>query len=250
MKILVTGGSGFIGSNFIEFLLQNSGESEIEVSNLDKRTYAAKGDNIEYLGLSNDPRYKFFLGDVSNKDLVEEVFSQVHPDLVFNFAAESHVDRSIQYQDLFVLSNILGTANLLGVSSKLGLERFVQISTDEVYGSKKEGSFVEEDKLTPSSTYSATKAAAEHLVTAYHTTENTPTLITRSSNNYGKLQFPEKLIPLFITNLLEGEKVPLMWSEDNPGLNIRDWIHVEDNCRAIWHVAKYGKVRCGDESPD
>lgn len=241
MRILITGGSGFIGSNFIRFLLKDSGEENLEICNFDKLTYAGQGKNIGHMGLSHDPRYTFIRGDVSIREQVEHALDLFDPSVIVNFAAESHVDRSISNSMDFVTSNVSGTVNLLDVS--IGkLEKFVQISTDEVYGSRKEGSFNEDDLLNPSSPYSASKAAAEQFAVAYHKTHSAPVIITRSSNNYGPFQLPEKLIPLFITNLIDGKKVPLMWSEDNPGLNVRDWIHVEDNCRAIWHILNHGKV--------
>lgn len=240
-KILVTGGSGFIGSNFIQYLLTDSEiEQPTKVVNLDKITYAGTGRNIELMGLDKDPRYSFIKGDICDSKLVRNVFEDYSPDFVFNFAAESHVDRSIQGNTPFIKSNIEGAVNLLESSRTSGLERFVQISTDEVYGSISNGSFSEESALNPSSPYAASKAAAENMAMAYFKTHNVPVMITRSANNYGSFQFPEKLIPLFITNLIQGKKIPLMWSEDNPGLNVRDWLHVEDNCRAIWDISQKG----------
>jgi dTDP-glucose 4,6-dehydratase len=245
---LVTGGEGFIGSNFISFLL-NSGETGLKdldekglkIYNLDRCTYAGRGENLAYDGLSKDSRYQFIWGDIRDRRLVTHIFDYVKPDMVFNFAAESHVDRSVQDSDDFLYTNVGGTISLLEAARTVGnLERFVQVSTDEVYGSREMGSFTEEDRTNPSNPYAASKAAAESFALAYHKTHDVPAVITRSSNNYGPFQFPEKLIPLFITNLIEGKKVPLMWSEKNPGLNARDWLHVEDNCRAIWHVANKG----------
>lgn len=242
-KVLVTGGSGFIGSNFIKYLLT---DSEVQpkpvVINLDKLTYAGGGKNIEFLGLDKDPRYKFIKGDICDTNLVKKIFEVYSPNIIFNFAAESHVDRSIHESLPFIKSNIEGTANLLETSRIFGLERFVQISTDEVYGNASEGSFSEESLLNPSSPYAASKASAEHISLAYFKTHNLPVIITRSANNYGPFQFPEKFLPLSITNLIQGKKVPLMWSQENPGLNVRDWLHVQDNCRAIWHISQQGKV--------
>ncbi len=242
IKILITGGCGFIGSNFIKYLLTDSeAEKEITVINLDKLTYAARGDNIAHTGLTGDKRYNFIKGDITNKETVEKVFSDFKPTIVFNFAAESHVDRSIANAENFVLTNVIGTSNLLDAALKFGVKKFVQISTDEVYGSAKDKSFSEDDNLNPSSPYAAAKAAADLIALSYFKTHKLPVVITRSANNYGSYQFPEKIMPLFITNLIQGKKVPLMWSEENPGLNVRDWLHVHDNCRAIFHVAMNGK---------
>jgi len=237
MKALITGGCGFIGSNFIEYLLKDL-DSDIEVINVDKQTYAGQGKNIEHLGLDKDSRYVLIKGDIADKPFVHDVFSKENPDFVFNFAAESHVDRSIESSQDFMRTNILGTANLLDASLKYPVKRFVQISTDEVYGSIKEGSFSEGDKLAPASPYASSKASAELLALSYFKTHALPVVITRSANNYGRYHFPEKLLPLFITNLIQGKKVPLMWSDENPGLNVRDWLHVKDNCRAIWYVSQ------------
>jgi len=243
MKILVTGGCGFIGSNFIKYLLTSSEiTEEIEVINLDKQTYAGQGKNIEHMGFSKDTRYKFIKGDVCNKELVELIFKQEAPDVIFNFAAESHVDRSIQGSDDFMKSNLLGVVNLLDNVKKHNIKKFIQISTDEVYGSAKDKSFSEIDQLNPSSPYSSSKAAAELIAISYFKTFKLPIIITRSANNYGPYQFPEKILSLFITNLIQGKKVPLMWTPENPGLNIRDWLHVKDNCRAIWFVSKNGET--------
>ncbi len=239
MKILVTGGCGFIGSNFIKYLLTE--ENEIQVTNLDKQTYAGLGKNIEHMKLDKNENYKFIKGDICNKTLIENIFETENPELVFNFSAESHVDRSIQNSNDFISTNILGTANILDASLKFHVKKFIQISTDEVYGSIDQGSFSEENNLNPSSPYSSSKACADLLALAYFKTHNLPVIITRSANNYGPYQFPEKILPLFITNLIDNKKVPLMWSLENPGLNVRDWLHVRDNCRAIWFVSKNGK---------
>lgn len=244
MRILVTGGCGFIGSNFIKYILASPEiTQDVDIVNLDKQTYAGRGKNIEHLGLDKDKRYRFVTGDICDKGLVERVFAEKKPEIVFNFAAESHVDRSIQSSDDFVMTNIAGTANLLDAALKYPVGRFAQISTDEVYGSLKQEdlSSRETDSLSPRSPYSASKAAAEHLTLAYFHTHGLSTIITRSANNYGPYQFPEKFLPLFITNLIDGKKVPLMWSKENPGLNVRDWLPVEDNCRAIWFVSQQGQ---------
>tara|TARA_Y100000310_G_scaffold231073_1_gene233598 strand:- start:660 stop:2489 length:1830 start_codon:yes stop_codon:yes gene_type:complete len=241
-KVLVTGGCGFIGSNFIKYLLTSPEvNEEIKIINLDKQTYAGQGKNIEHMGLLFHNNYKFIKGDIVDKELINTIFQQEKPDIIFNFAAESHVDRSIESPEDFILTNVIGVTNLLDAVKKYGAERFIQISTDEVYGSTKEESFDEISKLNPSSPYSSSKAAGELQALAYAKTFNLPVIITRSANNFGPYQFPEKVIPLFITNLIEEKKVPLMWSEENPGLNVRDWVHVEDNCRAIWFIYKNGQ---------
>lgn len=242
MKILVTGGCGFIGSNFIQYLLTNkeTGE-EVKVLNLDKVTYAGRGNNISHMNLSQDRNYEFIKGDIVNRDFVDYIIAKNKPDIIFNFAAESHVDRSIENSDSFEQSNFLGACNLFKSALNNDIKKIVQISTDEVYGSIKEGSFSEESFLNPSSPYAASKAAADITAFAYFKTHNFPVIITRSANNYGPYQFPEKILPLFITNLIEGKRVPLMWSEENPGLNVRNWLHVRDNCRAIWFVSQNGE---------
>jgi dTDP-glucose 4,6-dehydratase len=241
MKILVTGGSGFIGSNFIEFLLNST---DHEIINLDKLTYAGQGQNIEHMGLDEHPNYDFINGDICDKDLVKIIFSREKPDYVFNFAAESHVDRSLknQYITDFAQTNIIGTLTLLETARKQGIEKFIHISTDEVYGSIEKGSFDEDSQLNPSNPYAISKAAAEGYALFYAKEKKLPLIITRSANNYGPYQFPEKLMSLFITNLIDGKKVPLMWSEENPGLNVRDWLYVKDNVRAIWHISQKGKL--------
>ena len=242
MNILVTGGCGFIGSNFINYLLRDRSISrDISITNLDLQTYAGKGGNIAHLGLDTHSRYTLVNGDIAESSLVRKVFEDFKPDLVFNFAAESHVDRSISNSSSFVRSNYDGVAVLLENARLSGVNRFVQISTDEVYGSIDQGQSSEEAPLNPSSPYSATKAGADLLALSYSKTHSIPLVITRSANNYGPFQFPEKILPLFITNLIDGKKVPLMWSHENPGLNVRDWLHVDDNCRAIWSVAMSGK---------
>jgi len=243
MRILVTGGCGFIGSNFINYLLKNQEvQKNIEIVNLDKQTYAGQGKNIEHMGLDKDPRYRLVLGDICDKDLVQKVFQESNPDLVFHFAAESHVDNSLKDQSPFIRTNIHGTEVLVKQALKQTILRFVYISTDEVYGSIETGSFSETSSLNPSNPYSETKARAEGKVMDY-ITRGLPAVITRSANNYGPYQFPEKLLPLFITNLIDKKQVPLMYTDENPGLNVRDWLHVQDNCRAIWHVSQNGNNR-------
>ena len=245
MKVLITGGCGFIGSNFIRYLLKEVGLNEdISVVNLDKQTYAGIGKNLEHMGVENNKRYKFVRGDICNRELVESIFIEEKPDFVFNFAAESHVDRSINNSFPFVNTNVFGALNLLEVCRRYRTKRFIQVGTDEVYGSlnSDDKSSKESDTLKPRSPYAASKAAADLIALSHYYTCNLPVIVTRSSNNYGFYQYPEKIIPLFITNLIKGKKVPLMWSEENPGLNIRDWLHVHDNCRAIWFIANQGKI--------
>lgn len=231
MRILVTGGCGFIGSNFIRHLLREN--TEDEVLNLDKLTYAGNPENLR--DVEEDPRYQFLKGDICEEADVREAF-EWGPEAVVNFAAETHVDRSIVDPEAFVRTDVLGTFRLLEAVREAGV-RLMQISTDEVYGSIVEGSFTEESPLRPNSPYAASKAGADLLVRSYVRTYGIDAVIVRSSNNYGPYQYPEKVIPLFITNLLEGRKVPLY----GEGANVRDWLFVEDNCRAIDLVLRYGE---------
>ena len=233
MRLLVTGGAGFIGSSFIRLILQ--WHPEYEVVNLDKLTYAG---NLETLaGLENDARYKFVRGDICDARIMEEILGQ-GVDAVVNFAAESHVDRSILDSSEFVRTNVQGTLNLLECSRRRRVSRFVQISTDEVYGSLgPAGSSCESSPLAPNSPYAASKAAADLLVRSYHRTYGLPAIVTRCSNNYGPFQFPEKLIPLFITNALADLSLPIY----GDGLYVRDWIHVRDHCSAIDRVLHDGR---------
>lgn len=234
MKYLVTGGAGFIGSNFIRHLLETS---DSEVLNFDKLTYA--GNLMNLADIEDKASYSFVKGDVCDKLALKKSFESFKPGYVVNFAAESHVDRSIMEPEDFIRTNVLGTQNLLKFSLEYGVERFVQISTDEVYGSLgKDGLFTEDTSLNPHSPYSASKAAADLLVQAYHDTYGLPVNITRCSNNYGPYQFPEKLIPLVIVNCMIGKKIPIY----GDGLNVRDWIHVEDHCRALMNVIDSGAV--------
>lgn len=234
MKLLITGGLGFIGSNFIRYILKKY--SDYEIINLDKMTYAANPENLR--DIENDSRYKFVKGDICDRELVNDLISKEKPDAIINFAAETHVDRSILDPDAFIKTDIFGTHTLLEAVRKYKIERYVQISTDEVYGSIEKGLFTEESNLKPNSPYSASKAGGDLLVRAYSKTYNLPVLITRSSNNYGPYQYPEKLIPLFITNLIEGKKVPLY----GDGLAVRDWLYVLDNCAGIDTVLHKGKI--------
>ena len=230
MRLLVTGGSGFIGTNFVRDQLAR--HPERSVVNLDALTYAGNPANLA--DLASDPRYVFVRGDIRDAALVSELMGEV--DAVVHFAAESHVDRSITDPGAFVSTNVQGTFTLLEAARRAGVDRFLHVSTDEVYGSIAEGAFRETDPLRPSSPYSASKAGSDLLALAYHTTHGLPVVVTRCSNNYGPYQFPEKLIPLFVTNLLEGRKVPVYGS----GTNVREWIYVLDHCRAIDFVLDRG----------
>lgn len=229
--ILITGGAGFIGSNFVHYILEKYPDYRVKV--LDKLTYAGNLDNLR--DVMDDKRFTFIKGDICDKELVKKVAKDV--DYIVNFAAETHVDRSILDSEVFIRTDILGTYTLLEVVRELNIERFVQISTDEVYGSITEGSFKEDAPLNPSSPYAASKAGADLLVNAYWVTYKLPVLITRSSNNYGPYQYPEKLIPLFITNALEDKPLPLY----GDGMNVRDWLYVKDNCEAIDLVLHKGE---------
>jgi dTDP-glucose 4,6-dehydratase len=235
-SILVTGAAGFIGSNFVR-MLSRLGVGDHVVA-LDKLTYAGNLANLD--GLLADGRVTFVKGDICDEALMKQVFAQHDVSRVVHFAAESHVDRSIMGSGPFVQANVVGTQVLLDVSRAKGIERFLQVGTDEVYGTLPEDQpdvkFVEDMPLLPNSPYSASKAAADCLVRSYFHTFHMPVLITRCSNNYGPYQFPEKLIPLFVTNLIEGKQVPLY----GDGLNVRDWLYVDDHCEAIWAVLQKG----------
>ncbi len=231
-KLLITGGCGFIGSNFIRFILKR--HPEYEVLNLDALTYAGNKENLKEF--ENDPRYHFIYGRVEDPVVVQEAMKRV--DAVIHFAAESHVDRSILNCAPFIITNVLGTQVLLDSALNSGIKRFIHISTDEVYGALgEEGLFTEQTPLQPRSPYSASKASADMLVRSYYETYHLPVIIVRPSNNYGPYQFPEKLIPLTITNLIEGKKIPIY----GQGLNVRDWLFVEDNCEAIFQVLLKGR---------
>ena len=233
MRLLVTGGLGFIGSNFIRQMLE--GHPEHSIVNLDKVTYAGNPENLK--DIAGDPRYTFIRGDICDPDLVGSVFREHQIDAVVHFAAESHVDRSIEDASVFVRTNVLGTHVLLEEALNHGVERFVHVSTDEVYGSIRSGSFREIDNLNPSSPYSASKAASDLLARSYYITHDLPVIVTRCTNNFGPYQYPEKLIPLFVTNLLDGKKVPVYGT----GKNVRDWIYVLDHCRALDFVLRHGE---------
>lgn len=230
MRLLVTGGCGFIGSNFIRFMLDEY--EDISITNLDKLTYCGNLENLK--DIENDERYSFVRGDICDEKIVEEIINGI--DVVVNFAAESHVDRSIKYPDDFLMTNIKGVRVLLDAARKSGVKKFIQIGTDEVYGSVDEGFSVETDPLKPNSPYSSTKAAGDLLALSYYTTYRLPVIVTRSSNNFGPFQYPEKAVPLFITNLVQDKKVPLY----GDGGNVRDWLFVKDNCAAIDVVIKKG----------
>lgn len=234
MKILVTGGAGFIGSNFIHYWLDNNPDDEI--INFDALTYAGNPDNLRDLG--SNARYRFIKGDITDEAAVNEAVQGV--DLIVHFAAESHVDRSIKNSADFIHTNVEGTRILLEAAKNNGNIRFHHISTDEVFGSLEIGQtkFTEETPYDPRSPYSASKAASDHLVRAYFHVHGLPITISNCSNNYGPYQYPEKLIPLFITNLIEGKKVPVYGN----GQNIRDWIHVDDHNRGVEAIIKKGKI--------
>lgn len=233
MKLLVTGGAGFIGSCFIRYMLNKY--PDYKILNLDALTYAGNLENLD--DVKDNPNYDFVKGNICNTELVSMIMDNV--DVVVNFAAESHVDRSIIGPEIFVETNIKGTLNLLQCAKQSNVQRYIQISTDEVYGSLgKTGYFTEDTPLSPNSPYSASKAGADLLVRSYYETYGMPVIITRCSNNYGPYQYPEKLIPLFIAQLLKGEKVPVY----GDGLNVRDWLYVYDHCSAIDTVLHNGKV--------
>ena len=238
MKILVTGGAGFIGSNFILYMMRE--HPDYQIVNLDKLTYAGNLRNLE--SVQDNPNYSFVKGDICDRDLVFDTVKEV--DAIVHFAAESHVDRSIMDASPFVLSNVLGTLTLLDAANKFK-KRFHHVSTDEIFGDlgPDDPAFNEDTPYAPRNPYSATKAGADHLVRAYHLTHGLPTTISNCSNNYGPRMFPEKVIPLFLSNLKEGKKVPLY----GVGAQIRDWIYVDDHCRGIdmiLHMGRIGETYC------
>jgi dTDP-glucose 4,6-dehydratase len=247
-NLLITGGAGFIGSNFVRMMLEKYPDYHLTV--YDKLTYAGNLDNL--LDVQDNPRYRFVHGDIGDAALVEETLREHNIDTIVNFAAETHVDRSNQEPGSFIQTDVYGTYVLLEATRKLGLERMLQVSTDEVYGSVPEGSSTERDNYDPRSPYSASKAGGELMCRAYFETFHTPVVITRGSNNYGPYQYPEKLIPLFITNLLDGKPVPVY----GDGMNVRDWIYVLDHCSGIDAVLHQGvlgdayNVGGGNEKPN
>lgn len=231
MQVLVTGGAGFIGSNYVHYLLT---ETEHSVTTLDALTYAGTKENLD--GVLNHSRHEFVEGDVRNRELVEDLVTNANA--IVNFAAESHVDRSIEGVSPFVETNVLGMQVLLDAARESNIDRFLQVSTDEVYGEIIDGEFSESDRLQPRNPYAATKAGADLLAMSYYTTYDLPIVITRSSNNFGPRQHPEKLIPKFITRASNGESLPLY----GDGTNVREWIYVRDNCRAIQTVLEDGQL--------
>ena len=236
MKVLVTGAAGFIGSNYVRHMISGDypGWEDAEVTVLDALTYAGNKANLAQI--ADSPRYRFIHGDIADSELLADVLPG--HDAVVHFAAESHVDRSIDGPSTFVQTNVLGTQSLLQSALDTGIERFVHVSTDEVYGSIDEGSWSEDHPLLPNSPYAASKAGSDLIARAYARTHDLDVRITRCSNNYGPHQFPEKVIPLFISNLMDGQKVPLY----GDGLNQRDWLHVDDHCRGIQLVLDGGKA--------
>lgn len=233
LRILVTGGAGFIGSNFIRYML--SMDKDVEITNFDVLTYAGRLENLR--DVEKNPRYKFIQGDIRERKDVEPLFEDSY-DLVVNFAAETHVDRSIRDTGSFVLTDVYGLFVLLEAARKFNVERFLQISTDEVYGSIDDGSFTEVDPLDPSSIYSASKAAGDYIALAFYKTHGIQVLVTRSSNNYGPYQHPEKLIPKLILRALQKKPLPIY----GDGRQVRNWLHVRDNCAALDLVARKGKA--------
>lgn len=231
-SILVTGGAGFIGSNFIRTMLNTYPSYRIIV--LDALTYAGNRENLAEF--EKNPRYLFYHGNICDRGIVDNLVSNA--DAVVNFAAETHVDRSIHEADSFVHTDVMGTLVLLEAAKKYKIERYLQISTDEVYGSIEKGAFTETHPLAPNSPYSSSKAGGDLMVRAYYQTYGTPTLITRASNNYGPYQYPEKLIPFFVTNAIDNLPLPLY----GDGLNVRDWLYVDDHCKGVDYVLHHGKI--------
>jgi dTDP-glucose 4,6-dehydratase len=236
MRVLVTGGAGFIGSHYVRQMVGGAypAFADAEVVVLDKLTYA--GNEANLAPVADSPRLRFVHGDICDAELVGELMTGT--DIVVHFAAESHVDRSITGAAEFVVTNVLGTQTLLQAALNANITKFVHVSTDEVYGSIDTGSWTEEQPLEPNSPYSAAKAGSDLIARSYFRTHGLPVCITRCSNNYGEYQFPEKVVPLFVTNLMDGKKVPLY----GDGLNIRDWLHVDDHCRGIQLVVEGGRA--------
>ena len=246
--ILVTGGAGFIGSNFIHYIFKKY--PEYKIINLDKLTYAGNLENLR--DIESSPNYKFIKGDIADRKIVDKIFKSRQIDAVVNFAADTHVDRSIEDPGIFIQTDIYGTYILLEAVKKYECKLFLQISTDEVYGSIIDGSWEENHPLMPNNPYSASKAGAEMIVRSFFKTYDTQVIITRTCNNFGPYQYPEKIIPLFVTNLIDNIKVPLY----GDGMNVRDWIYVDDNCEAldlVLHRGKIGEIYnigAGNEKPN
>lgn len=238
MKIIVTGGAGFIGGNFVHYMLKKY--SDYQIICLDKLTYAGNMETLEHV--IDNPNFKFFKADIADRVVICEIFAEEKPNIIINFAAESHVDRSIENPAIFLQTNVMGTQVLLDACRKYGIDRFHQVSTDEVYGDlpldRPDLFFTEETPIHTSSPYSASKASADLLVLAYHRTFGLPVTISRCSNNYGPYHFPEKLIPLMIANVLNGKPLPVYGT----GENVRDWLYVEDHCSAIDLIIHKGSV--------
>jgi len=233
MKLLITGGAGFMGSNFIHYILNKY--SDYQVINLDKLTYAGNLENLK--DIENNSNYKFVRGDITDKDLVNKIFKENQINAIINYAAETHVDRSILEPDAFIKTDVFGTHTLLEAIRQFGVDKYIQISTDEVFGSIDRGEFYENSAFEPNSPYAASKAGADHLCRAYYKTYGLPIIVTHSCNFFGPNQYPEKLIPLFITNLLENKKVPVY----GKGEQIREWIYTQDHCSAIDLILQQGK---------
>jgi dTDP-glucose 4,6-dehydratase len=234
MKLLICGGAGFMGSHFIKYILEKY--PKYEVVNFDNLTYAGNLDNLKQL--EKNERYIFIKGDIANEKDLNDTVVKYRPDMIINYAAETHVDRSILDPKAFLMTDVLGTYNLLEATKKFGIQKMVQVSTDEVFGSIETGAFTEESNFLPNSPYAAAKAGGDLLCRAYFKTYQTPVVVTHSCNFYGTHQYPEKLIPLFITNLLEGKKVPLY----GDGHQVREWIHTSDHCKAIDIILHQGGV--------
>lgn len=231
MKLLVTGGAGFMGSNFIRYILNKY--PDCQIVNLDKLTYAGRLESLK--DVENDPRYRFIKGDIVDEKVVQKALDGI--DVIFNYAAETHVDRSIENPKDFAMTDVIGTLTLLQAAKKNKVKRFIQVSTDEVFGSIEKGQASEDAPFLPNSPYSASKAGGDHLCRAFGVTYRLPVIITHSVNFYGPYQYPEKLIPLFITNLLEGKKVPLYGT----GKNVREWIYTDDHCAAVDTILQKGE---------
>ena len=237
MNLLITGGAGFIGSRFAELIVQQEILNQYStITVVDKLTYSGNRSNLD--SIISSPQFYFHKADICNKTEMESIFLERNIELVVNFAAESHVDRSIESSFEFLNTNVMGTQNLLDIAKKYGVKRYLQVSTDEVYGAIPEGSWEEDEPLKPNSPYSASKAGADLLVVAYGKTYGMNVGITRCCNNYGLRQFPEKIIPLFVSNLIDGKKVPIY----GDGQQVREWIHVDDHCRGIATVLESGKA--------